>query len=124
MCAAPVSLTVFTFLNPIPILWGFLISIRQSADVSLPFRRFIEPTCTYHYRSESSAAFCASCRRHHLHVGADRHAGGYGLARTKTRHSRSPLVGLLAIRMLPQILRAIRFLVMARLLDISTRTAR
>jgi multiple sugar transport system permease protein len=39
---------------------------------------------------------------------------GYGLARTQTRHAKTLLFGLLAIRMFPQILLALPFFVMAR----------
>ena len=42
----------------------------------------------------------------------------YGLARTRARHSRSLLFGLLAVRMFPQILLAIPFFVMARALNL------
>jgi multiple sugar transport system permease protein len=120
-----IGLVVFTFLNLVPILWGFLISIRQPADAfAIPPRLFIDPTFTFHYQVWIERGFlrflinsliiaagtiCIS-----VPIGT---LAAYGLARTKARHTRSLLFGLLAIRMLPQILLAIPFFVMARFFD-------
>ena len=120
-----IGLAVFTFLNLVPILWGFLISIRQPADAfAIPPRLFISPTFTFHYQVWIERGFlrflinsliiaagtiCIS-----VPIGT---LAAYGLARTKARYTRSLLFGLLAIRMLPQILLAIPFFVMARFFD-------
>lgn len=116
------GLTVFTFINLIPILWGFLISIRQPSDAfSIPPKLIFEPTLIFHYEVWIERGFL-SFLWNSLIIAAGTICisvpigtmAAYGLARTKSRHSRGLLFGLLAVRMFPQILLAIPFFVMAR----------
>ncbi len=57
------GLIVFTFINLVPILWGFLISIKQPADAfSIPPKLIFDADAGYSTtRSGSSAASWASC---------------------------------------------------------------
>ncbi len=121
-----IGLGVFTLINLIPILWGFLISIRQPADAfAIPPRLIFGPTLIFHYEVWIERGFlsflinsliiatgtvCIS-----VPIGT---LAAYGLARTRARYTRSLLFGLLAMRMFPQILLAIPFFVMARLFDL------
>jgi multiple sugar transport system permease protein len=121
-----IALGVFTLINLIPILWGFLISIRQPADAfAIPPKLIFDPTLIFHYQVWIERGFlgfllnsliiatgtiCIS-----VPIGT---LAAYGLARTHARHSRSLLFGLLAVRMFPQILLAIPFFVMARTLNL------
>ena len=106
-----------------PILWGFLISIRQPADAfAIPPKLIFDPTLIFHYEVWVERGFLAfpvqqpgHRRRHGLHLGADRHAGRlWPGAHASRAIPRSLLFGLLAVRMFPQILLAIPFFVMAR----------
>ena len=46
-----IALIVFTAINLIPILWGFLISIRQPGDAfSIPPKLIFDPTLIFHYQ--------------------------------------------------------------------------
>ena len=116
------GLAVFTFVNLIPILWGFLISIRQPADAfAIPPKLIFEPTLIFHYEVWFERGFlsflwnslviatgtvCIS-----VPIGT---MAAYGLARIRSRHARKLLFGVLAVRMFPQILLAIPFFVMAK----------
>ena len=121
-----IGLGAFTLINLIPILWGFLISIRQPSDAfAIPPKLIFDPTLIFHYEVWMERGFltflfnslviaagtvCIS-----VPIGT---LAAYGLARTRARHSRSLLFGLLAVRMFPQILLAIPFFVMARALNL------
>ena len=116
------GLIVFPFINLIPILWGFLISFRQPSDAfAIPPRLIFEPTLIFHYEVWIERGFL-SFLWNSLVIAAGTICisvpigtmAAYGLARTKSRHSRGLLFGLLAVRMFPQILLAIPFFVMAR----------
>ncbi len=115
-------LIVFTFINLIPILWGFLISIKQPADAfAIPPRLIFEPTAEFHIDVWvnrgflsfllNSAIIAAATVLISVPLGT---LAAYGLARTRTKHAGKLLFGLLTIRMFPQILLAIPFFVMAR----------
>lgn len=121
-----IGLGLFTFVNLIPILWGFLISIKQPADAfSIPPKLIFEPTLSFHYQVwaergffgflANSAIIAAGTVLISVPLGA---LAAYGLARTRTRYVKSLMFGLLAIRMFPQILLAIPFFVMARWLGL------
>ena len=121
-----IGLIVFTLINLIPILWGFLISIRQPADAfAIPPKLIFDPTLIFHYEVWFERGFLAFLLNSliiatgtvciSVPIGT---LAAYGLARTKARHSRSLLFGLLAVRMFPQILLAIPFFVMARTLNL------
>ena len=44
-----IGLSIFTFINLVPILWGFIISLKQPADAfSLPPSRIFTPTLEFH----------------------------------------------------------------------------
>lgn len=121
-----VLLSLFTFINLLPILWGLLISIKQPADAfSIPPTLIFEPTLLFHWEVWVERGFF-SFLINSLVVAAGTICisvplgtlAAYGLARTKSRHANKLLFGLLAIRMLPQILLAIPFFVMARWLSL------
>ncbi len=116
------TLILFTFINLIPIIWGFLISIKQPADAfAIPPRLIFEPTAEFHIDVWvnrgflsfllNSAIIAAATVLISVPLGT---LAAYGLARTRTKHAGKLLFGLLTIRMFPQILLAIPFFVMAR----------
>ena len=116
------TLILFTFINLVPILWGFLISIKQPADAfAIPPRLIFEPTAEFHIDVWvnrgflsfllNSAIIAAATVLISVPLGT---LAAYGLARTRTKHAGKLLFGLLTIRMFPQILLAIPFFVMAR----------
>ncbi len=121
-----VGLVIFTFLNLVPILWGMLISIKQPADAfSIPPKLIFTPTFTYHYQVWidhgffryllNSAIIAAATVLISVPIGT---LAAYGIARMRSRHAGKLLIGLLTIRMFPQILLAIPFFVMARWLNL------
>lgn len=120
------GLSVFTLINLVPILWGLIISLKQPADAfSIPPTLIFKPTLIFHYQvwvergflsflvnSLIIAAFTVLIS---VPIGS---LAGYGLARTRTRHAKKLLFGLLAVRMFPQLLLALPFFVMARYLGL------
>ena len=116
------GLIVFTFINLIPIIWGFMISIRQPSDAfSIPPKLIFDPTLIFHYQVWFERGFLSFLWNSLIiaagTIGISVPIGtmaAYGLARMKSKHSGKLLFGLLAIRMFPQILLAIPFFVMAR----------
>ncbi len=121
-----IGMSAFTLVNLIPIIWGFLISIKHPTDAfAIPPRLIFTPDFTYHYQIWVERGF-AGFLVNSLIIAAGTVAisvpigtlAAYGLARTRARHSRGLLFGLLAVRMLPQILLVIPFFVMARFLGL------
>jgi multiple sugar transport system permease protein len=121
-----IFLSIFTFLNLVPILWGLVISLKQPADAfSIPPTLIFEPTLLFHWEVWvergflnfllNSLVIAAGTICISVPIGT---LAAYGLARTRSRYAGSLLFGLLAIRMLPQILLAIPFFVMARWLSL------
>ncbi len=121
-----VGLVAFTIVNLVPILWGFLISIKQPADAfAIPPKLIFDPTLEFHVQVWfergffgfllNSAIIAAATVLISVPIGT---LASYGLARTRTRHASKVLFGLLVIRMFPQILLAIPFFVMARWLHL------
>ena len=116
------ALVIFTIVNLAPILWGFLISIKQPADAfAIPPRLIFEPTAEFHIEVWWKRGFLAFLLNSAIIAAATvlisvplGTLAAYGLARTRTRHAGKLLFGLLTIRMFPQILLAIPFFVMAR----------
>ena len=116
------GLIVFTFINLIPIVWGFMISIRQPSDAfSIPPKLIFDPTLIFHYQVWFERGFLSFLWNSLIiaagTIGISVPIGtmaAYGLARMKSKHSGKLLFGLLAVRMFPQILLAIPFFVMAR----------
>ena len=121
-----VGLVIFTFLNLVPILWGFLISIKQPADAfAIPPKLIFPPTLQYHYEVWFQRGFLGFLVNSAIIAGGTvlisvpiGTLASYGLARSRTRHASKLLFGLLTIRMFPQILLAIPFFVMARWLNL------
>ncbi len=115
-------LVPFTVFNLVPVIWGFLISIKQPADAfAIPPRLIFEPTFEFHYQIWIERGFLRFLLNSTIIATATvlisvplGTLAAYGLARTRTRHADKLLFGLLAIRMFPQILLAIPFFVMAR----------
>lgn len=116
------GMIVFTVINLIPIIWGFMISIRQPGDAfSIPPKLIFDPTLIFHYQVWFERGFLSFLWNSliiatgtvfiSVPIGT---MAAYGLARMKSRHSGKLLFGLLAVRMFPQILLAIPFFVMAR----------
>ena len=116
------GLIVFTFINLIPILWGFMISIRQPGDAfSIPPKLIFDTTLIFHYQVWFERGFLSFLWNSLIiaagTIGISVPIGtmaAYGLARMKSKHAGKLLFGLLAVRMFPQILLAIPFFVMAR----------
>ena len=116
------GLILFTFINLIPIIWGFMISIRQPGDAfSIPPKLIFDPTLIFHYQVWFERGFLSFLGNSLIiaagTIGISVPIGtmaAYGLARMKSKHSGKLLFGLLAVRMFPQILLAIPFFVMAR----------
>lgn len=117
-----IGLILFTIVNLIPIIWGFMISIRQPGDAfSIPPKLIFDPTLLFHYQVWFERGFLAFLWNS-LIIAAGTICisvpigtmAAYGLARMKSKHSGKLLFGLLAVRMFPQILLAIPFFVMAR----------
>ena len=121
-----VGLSVFTVINLVPILWGLIISLKQPADAfSIPPTLIFTPTLIFHWEVWVERGFLNFLLNSFL-VAAGTIAisvplgtlAAYGLARTRTKYASTLLFGLLAVRMLPQILLAIPFFVMARWLSL------
>ena len=119
------ALAAFTIVNLIPILWGLIISLKQPADAfSIPPKLIFEPTLLFHIEVWTERGFlgflwnslviAAGTVFVSVPIGT---LAAYGLARTRSRHAGQLLFGLLAVRMLPQILLALPFFVMARFLS-------
>jgi multiple sugar transport system permease protein len=121
-----VGLTIFTFINLIPIIWGFLISIKQPSDAfAIPPKLIFDPTLLFHYEVWFERGFLSFLMNSAIVAGGTvlisvpiGTLAAYGLARTRTKHAGTLLFGLLAIRMFPQILLAIPFFIMARWLSL------
>jgi multiple sugar transport system permease protein len=120
------GLAIVTVINLVPILWGFMISIKQPADAfAIPPKLIFSPTLQFHYEVWfqrgfggfliNSAIIAAATVLVSVPIGT---LASYALARSRSRHAGKLLFGLLTIRMFPQILLAIPFFVMARWLNL------
>lgn len=121
-----VVLCGFTVLNLTPVIWGFLTSIKQPVDAfSVPPKLIFTPTFEFHHQIWVEREFwrfllnsvvisvgtvCIS-----LPIAT---MSAYGLSRLQSTGSRVLLGGLLALRMFPQILLAIPFFMLGRMLDL------
>jgi multiple sugar transport system permease protein len=121
-----IGFAIVTFINLVPILWGFMISIKQPADAfAIPPKLIFDATLQFHYEVWfqrgfagfllNSAIIAAATVLISVPVGT---LASYGLARSRSGHAGKLLFGLLMIRMFPQILLAIPFFVMARWLNL------
>jgi multiple sugar transport system permease protein len=116
----------FTFVTMVPILWAFLISIKDPIDAfTIPPKIIFDPTIIFHIKVWVELGFWAFLINSviislgtvvvSIPIGT---LAAYALARIRTRHTRSMLFGLLTIRMFPHILIVIPFFMMARFLHL------
>jgi len=116
----------FTAVNLTPVIWAFLTSIKQPVDAfSIPPKLIFSPTFEFHVRVWvekefwrfliNSVIISVAVVGISVPIGS---LAAYALARIQTRHTRAILFGLLAMRMLPPILLAIPFFLMAKFLDL------
>jgi multiple sugar transport system permease protein len=116
----------FTAFNLMPIIWGFMTSIKQPVDAfSVPPRFVFAPTLAFHWQVWvekgfwrfliNSAVISLGTVLASVSIGT---MAAYGLSRLSNATSRGVLFGLLAMRMFPHILLAIPFFVLARMLGL------
>jgi len=117
----------FTAINLMPVIWGFLTSIKQPVDAfAVPPRFFFEPTLEFHEQVWiekgfwrfliNSVVISLGTVVTSVSIGT---MAAYGLSRLQSTASRGVLFGLLAMRMFPHILLAIPFFVLARILGLT-----
>lgn len=115
-------LSAFTALNLIPIIWALLISLKDPVDAfAIPPTLFFKPTFEFHYEiwferglagylvnsliiSAGTVLISVSCGT----------LAAYGLTRTQGSRVQAILIALMAVRMVPHLLLAIPFFVLAR----------
>jgi multiple sugar transport system permease protein len=120
-----VALTIFTFMNLVPLIWAALTSIKNPADAfTIPPTIFFQPTFEYHRQVWLDRGFA-----HYLINSLIVSAGtvfisvpigslaAYGLSRMPQRRASPILFGLFTIRMFPHMLLAIPFFVMGSFLS-------
>ena len=118
------ALTIFTFMNLIPLIWAALTSIKNPADAfTIPPTIFFQPTFEYHRQVWIDRGFV-----HYLINSLIVSAGtvfisvpigslaAYALSRMPQRRASPILFGLFTIRMFPHMLLAIPFFVMGSFL--------
>jgi multiple sugar transport system permease protein len=121
-----VVLCAFTVLNLTPVLWGFLTSIKQPVDAfAVPPKFIFTPTGEFHHQIWIEHEFwrfllnsivisigtvCIS-----LPIGT---MSAYGLSRIRSRGAKGLLAGMMVLRMFPQILLAIPFFMLGRMLNL------
>ncbi len=117
-----IALCGFTVLNLTPIIWAFLISIKQPVDAfAIPPKLIFAPTAEFHravWVEKSFGKFLLNSviiavSTVILSVGSGTMAA-YALSRMRSKAAQALLYGLAAMRMFPQILLAIPFFVLAR----------
>ena len=118
------GLSIFTFVNLVPIVWALLTSLKQPVDAfAVPPKLVFTPTLAFHYqvwiekafwRFFLNSAIISVCTvLISVPIGT---MAAYALSRIQTRRSRTLLFGLLVVRMFPQILLAVPFFVIAKFL--------
>jgi multiple sugar transport system permease protein len=120
------ALLVYTAFNLVPIVWAGLTSIKLPVDAfTIPPTIFFKPTFQYHYEIWVEQKFWMYLVNSLIISGAVvlisvpiGTLAAYALSRSRTRHTRSILFGLLTIRMFPQILLALPFFIMGRWLSL------
>jgi multiple sugar transport system permease protein len=118
------ALTIFTFINLVPLIWAALTSVKNPADAfTIPPTIFFQPTLEYHREVWFARGFL-----HYLVNSLIVSAGtvlisvpigslaAYGLSRMQPRRASPILFGLFTIRMFPHMLLAIPFFVMGSFL--------
>lgn len=121
-----VALCGFTVINLTPIIWAFMISIKQPVDAfAVPPMLVFTPTFEFHYQVWvekefwrfliNSIVIAVSVVCISVPIGT---MAAYGLSRMRSVGSRGLLFGLLAMRMFPTILLAIPFFVLAQSLSL------
>jgi multiple sugar transport system permease protein len=119
-------LGLFTFITMVPIIWAFLISIKDPIDAfTIPPKIIFDPTIMFHIQVWFELGFWSFLINSlivsvgtvliSVPIGT---LAAYALARIRTRHTRSMLFGLLTIRMFPHMLLVIPFFILARYLHI------
>jgi multiple sugar transport system permease protein len=120
------GLLAFTAVNLTPVAWALLTSIKQPVDAfAIPPKLIFSPTFEFHTRIWvekefwrfliNSTVISVAVVAISVPIGS---LAAYALARIQTRRMRIILFGLLAMRMLPPILLAIPFFLMAKFLDL------
>lgn len=121
-----VGLCAFTAVNLTPILWAFMVSIKQPVDAfSAPPMLIFTPTFEFHYSVWVERGFWRFLLNSVIIavavVGISVPIGtmaAYALSRMEGAKTRGILFGLLAMRMFPHILLAIPFFVIASAIDL------
>lgn len=121
-----IGLVTFTILNLTPIIWAFLISIKRPVDAfAVPPKLIFEPTLRFHWEIWAERGFLGFLANSVIiSVGTVLISvsfgtmAAYGLVRMQPAISGRILVGILAMRMIPHLLLAIPFFVMARYLSL------
>jgi multiple sugar transport system permease protein len=115
-----------TAINLMPIIWGFLISLKQPVDAfAVPPKLIFSPTFQFHEQVWvekgfwryliNSIVISVATVVSSVSIGT---MAAYGLSRLSSRTSRGLLFSLLAMRMFPHILLAIPFFVLAKTLGL------
>ncbi|MDM9625265.1 carbohydrate ABC transporter permease [Rhizobium sp. S152] len=117
-----VALAGLTVVNLIPVIWALLISLKQPVDAfAVPPSLIFEPTLEFHYEiwfergllgylvnsliiSAGTVVVSVTCGT----------LAAYGLTRIRAGRVQAILIGLMAVRMIPHLLLAIPFFVLAR----------
>jgi multiple sugar transport system permease protein len=119
------ALTIFTFVNLVPLIWAALTSIKNPADAfTIPPTLFFEPTLEFHRKVWvdrdfvqyliNSLIVSAGTVLISVPIGS---LAAYGLSRMPQRRASPILFSLFTIRMFPHMLLAIPFFVMGSYLN-------
>jgi multiple sugar transport system permease protein len=120
------ALATYTVFNLVPIIWAALTSFKYPVDAfTIPPKIFFTPTLQFHYQVWVEKEFWVylvnsliiSCSVVCISVPIGTLAA-YALSRSRTRHTRSILFGLLTVRMFPHILLALPFFIMGKYLSL------
>ena len=120
------ALCAFTAVNLTPIVWAFMISIKQPVDAfAVPPVLIFTPTFEFHYQVWvekgfwhfliNSVVIAVATVLISVPIGT---MAAFALSRMRGVGSRGVLFGLLAMRMFPHILLAIPFFVLAQMLSL------
>jgi multiple sugar transport system permease protein len=116
-----VALGLYAALTLTPVIWGFLMSIKEPVDAfAIPPKIFFTPTAEFHYAIWVEREFWRFLRNSliisvgtvliSVSLGT---TAAYALSRMSGRGAQGLLFGLLAMRMFPHILLAIPFFAIA-----------
>ena len=121
-----IGLGIITFVSLVPIIWGFLISIKRPVDAfAYPPKLIFTPTFQFHreiWLEQDFGAYLINSLVISLAVVLISVPIGtmaaFALSRIKTRAARSALVALLVARMFPHMLLVVPFFVFAKTLGL------